>query len=103
MACEPSTWASVLPDNEESDDGTLIINDVHGNGEIEGTHRKSDGASEEDIQNGKCINDEIEFDIVGFHYEGKIKGRIIKGKKKSKPHDRKEFNGEEVWIGVKTA
>jgi hypothetical protein len=104
MACETGVWASVLPDNEEPDDGTLFIDQVHGSGEIEGRYRKKDAPPpDEDIQNGTCVNDKIDFDIVGFHYEGKIKGRIIKGKKKTKPKDKKEFDGEEVWVGVKTA
>jgi hypothetical protein len=104
MACEISVWASVLPDNAtEMDDGTLFIDEVHGSGEIKGRYRKKDATSDEDITNGTCVNDQLDFDIVGFHYSGKIKGRIIKGKKKTRQKDKKEFSGEEVWVGVKTA
>ena len=104
MACEVSVWASVLPDNQEPDDGTLFIDEVHGSGEIKGRLRPLNGAPPDpEIENGKCENDKIEFDVGGFHYEGKIKGRILKGKKKTKQRGKKEFDSEEVWVGVKTA
>jgi hypothetical protein len=72
---------------------------------IEGKYRKKGAPPPgEDITNGTCINDKIDFDIVGFHYSGKVKGRIIhKGKKKTKTKDKKEFDDGEVWVGVKTA
>jgi len=104
MACETGKWESILPDNAtEMDDGTVFIDVLHGNGDIEGRYRPKDATSDEVIQNGTCKNDQLDFDIVGFHYSGKIKGRIIKGKKKTKQKDKKEFDGEEVWVGVKTA
>jgi hypothetical protein len=105
MACETGKWESILPDNAtEMDDGFILINQVHGNGVIEGKYRKKGSSPPgEDMTNGTCKNDQLDFDIVGFHYSGKIKGRIIKGKKKTKQKDKKEFDGEEVWVGVKTA
>lgn len=104
MACEISVWASVLPDNAtEMDDGTLFIDEVDGR-DIKGRLRPFNGTPPDpEIENGICENDKIEFDVGGFHYDGKIKGRIIKGKKKTGQRGKKEFDSEEVWVGVKTA
>jgi hypothetical protein len=108
MACETGKWESILPNNAtEIDDGSVFIDELDGSGNIKkGRYRPKDAnpGQDEDFQaGGTCKNNEIQFDIVGFHYEGKIKGRIIKGKKKTRQTNMKEFDGEEVWVGVKTA
>jgi hypothetical protein len=102
MACETGTWASVLPQNADPDDGTIIIESVNG-GKIKGKHRKKDAkpGEQDELEMGECENDHIKFNHTEFHYEGDIFGRIIIGTRNVKAE--RELDGEEVWVGVKTA
>lgn len=110
--CGPATWASTLPFSTEKDDGTIFVEIVHGNGNMEGRHRRP-GGSDEQIKNGKCKagQEKMEFDREGFHYDGEIfvfagDIRVVVGirsstKAKNK-RDGEEVVDDEVWVGVKT-
>ena len=109
--CGKATWASVLPDNANKDDGTVFVDVVHGNGNMQGRHRKATAQPsdpDEDLTNGKCQSgpEMMKFDRAGFHYEGEISGRVIVGRRFKKAEGKEgtegELDGEEVWVGVKT-
>jgi hypothetical protein len=107
MACETGKWESILPNNAtEIDDGSIFIDELDGKKIKKGRHRKkgaSPGQDEKFKDGGTCENDEIQFDRAGFHYQGKISGRMIKGTRTPTDKDGKKLNGDEVWVGVKTA
>ena len=112
--CGPAKWASMLPNSADKEDGTIFVDTVHGNGSMEGRHRRQGSSEDEDeqLKNGKCKagDEKIEFDRQGFHYDGEIfdcKGVfvIVGNRSSTRAKDKKdgeEFVDDEMWVGVKT-
>ena len=113
--CKPSSMESILPFSQDMDDGTIFIDEVKPNGDMRGRHRRRGASEDEDLQNGKCKENDKKFECerVGFRYEGDvfafdgddtivIIGRRSPKQKAKREEDGEEGDGDEVWVGVKT-
>jgi len=110
--CDLMVMESKLPFSSNTDDGLFIVTDVDGQGNVTGKYRSQ--GNEENIQNGKCKENEkkLHLERAGFKYDGDIFSFngdgiiVVVGKRSPKPHVKrekdKEADGDEVWVGVKT-
>lgn len=111
--CDQMVMESKLPFSSNKEDGLFIVKEVDGQGNVKGKYRPPQGG-EEDIQNGKCKENEKKFHLerTGFKYEGDIFAFngdeiiVVVGTRSPKRHDKREedeeADGDEVWVGVKT-
>lgn len=91
-------------------DGTIFIDNVQPNGDITGRHFDAAGTPF-DLKSGKCKENphKISFETdEGFEYKGRIfdvgNQRFVVGTRRRKhKKDEAPGDGDEVWVGVKTA